>query len=250
MSNQAIDPSVQTILKQHNKVTEARYEMSALEKNIVYMLMAQLKDDDPPKKKYFISIQELQERLQGIGEDISLPLLLEATGKLVTRVYEFDEPSGDRVQMSLFASVIYRDNSDSIEIELSRTIRPYLFELKFDFTSYQLSSALSMRSEYSKRIYEMLSQHRDTGIFKISVLKLKERLKLIDTSTKVEKYKAWSSFSKDVLEVAKKEINKKSEIYFTYTLQKTGRKYTDIEFTIIPNSKKEAKYEEGLFETS
>ena len=146
MSNQAIDPSVQTILKQHNKVTEARYEMSALEKNIVYMLMAQLKDDDPPKKKYFISIQELQERLQGIGEDISLPLLLEATGKLVTRVYEFDEPSGDRVQMSLFASVIYRDNSDSIEIELSRTIRPYLFELKFDFTSYQLSSALSMRS--------------------------------------------------------------------------------------------------------
>jgi plasmid replication initiation protein len=78
-------------------------------------------------------------------------------------------------------------------------------------------------------------------------LKLKERLKIIDPTKKVEKHKVWSSFSRDALEVPKKEINKKSELYFIYILQKTGRKYTDIEFAITPNSRKEATYEGGLF---
>jgi hypothetical protein len=38
------------LIRQHNAITEARYELSALEKNIVYMLLAQLKDDDPDDK--------------------------------------------------------------------------------------------------------------------------------------------------------------------------------------------------------
>lgn len=130
-------------------MTEGRYEMSALEKNIVYMLMTQLRDNDSPKKKFFTSIQGLKHRLKELDQDIDLTLLLEATGRLVTRGYEFDEPSGDRVPTNLFASVIYIGNGDSIEVEVSRTIRPYLLALKFDFTSYQLRSALSMSSEYS-----------------------------------------------------------------------------------------------------
>jgi len=51
------------ILKQHNAITEARYEMSALEKNIFYMLLAELKDDDPIDKKYYkIAFFELEKR--------------------------------------------------------------------------------------------------------------------------------------------------------------------------------------------
>lgn len=37
-------------IKQHNAIVEARYEISALEKNIIYMLLAQIKDDDSPRK--------------------------------------------------------------------------------------------------------------------------------------------------------------------------------------------------------
>ena len=44
-------------IKQHNAIIEARYEMSALEKNIIYMLLAQLKDDDPPEKAYMLLVQ-------------------------------------------------------------------------------------------------------------------------------------------------------------------------------------------------
>lgn len=218
------------ILKQHNALTEARYEMSALEKNIFYMLMSQLLEIE--KRYYQINITELKNKLRELGQEISLEDIQEATKNLVTRVYELDEPSGDYLQVTLFASVEYKEGSDFIEIELSKTIRSYLFDLEFDFTSYQFNSALSLRSIYSKRIYEMLSQYKDLGIFEISVQKLKERLRIIDPVNKIEKFTVWSVFSKDVLELTRREISKKTDISFTYTPKKTGRKFTDIEFHI------------------
>jgi plasmid replication initiation protein len=230
------------ILKQHNKVTEARYEMSALEKNIVYMLMAQLRDTDPVGKEYEISIVGLQNKMKAIGQEISLDEIKEATHSLINRIYSFDEPdTGYQIDLTIFASVTYKNNSDFFSIELSRTIRPYLFDLKFDFTSYKLDFALSLTSKYAKRIYEMLSQHKETGIFYITVLELKERLKLIDPSTKTEKFKAWSSFAKHVLEVAKREISKKTDLSFSYILKKTGAKYTAIEFQIFKQNKEAAQ---------
>jgi plasmid replication initiation protein len=225
------------ILKQHNALTEARYEMSSLEKNIFYMLMSQLIEIE--KRYYQINITELKKKLRELGQEISLGDIQEATKNLVTRIYELDEPSGDYLQVTLFASVEYKEGSDLIEIELSKTIRSYLFDLEFDFTSYQFNSALSLRSIYSKRIYEMLSQYKDLGIFEISVQKLKERLRIIDPVNKIEKFTVWSVFSKDVLELTRREISKKTDISFTYTPKKTGRKYTDIEFHIIKHETSE-----------
>lgn len=74
----------------------------------------------------------------------------------------------------------------------------------------------------------MVSQHKDVGIFKISVQELRERLKL-----NKDKLSGWTDFQKTVLESSIKEINEKTELSTTYTLKKTGRKYTEIEFHIF-----------------
>jgi plasmid replication initiation protein len=197
------------LLRQHNAITEARYEMTALEKNIVYMVMAQLRDDEPSKKEFSISIQELKNKLKELGQEINLEEIQEATGKLVTRVYSFIDDLEDHIQMTLFSSVQYTDNSDLIRVEIVSGVRHYLFDLKYDFTSFSLWSALRLRSIYAKRIYEMLSQHKSVGIFKISVQELRERLKLIDKSNKKDKLSSWSDFEKSVLAGSKKEINEK-----------------------------------------
>jgi plasmid replication initiation protein len=227
------------LLKQHNAITEARYEMTALEKNIVYMIMAQfIRDDDPSKKQYFISIQELKNKLKELGEKISLEDIQEATDKLITRVYSFYDDFGNSGSMALFASVTYTDGCDLIKIEILSTVRHFMFDLKYDFTSFSLWSALRLRSIYAKRIYEMLCQHKDVGIFKISVQELRERLKLSSKLSKKDKLSGWSAFEKTVLEGPQKEINEKTELKVTYTLEKTGLKYTEIKFHI---SKKDSE---------
>jgi plasmid replication initiation protein len=215
------------ILKQHNSLTEARYEMSALEKNIVYMVMAQIRDADSSKTEFFISIQELTKKIKELGEDITLADIEEATDKLITRVYNFYDQFGNDVSMALFASTVYTRGSDLIEIEILSTARRYLFDLKYDFTSFLMLNALKLKNVYSKRIYEMLSQHKDLGIFNISVQELRGRLKL-----NKEKLGGWTDFQKTVLESPLKEINEKTELNTRYTLKKTGPKYTDIEFYI------------------
>jgi plasmid replication initiation protein len=86
----------------------------------------------------------------------------------------------------------------------------------------------------------MLSQHKDVGVFKISVQELRERLKLISKSSKKDKLTGWSAFEKTVLEGAKKEINEKTELKVIYPLKKTGPKYTEIEFHISKKDSEEA----------
>jgi plasmid replication initiation protein len=226
------------ILKQHNALTEARYEMSALEKNIVYMVMAQIKDnDDLLKTEFFISIQKLKDNLRELGEDVNLADIEEATDKLITRVYNFYDYAGNDVSMALFASTVYTRGSDLIEIEILSTARYYLFDLKYDFTSFLMLNALMLKSVYAKRIYEMLSQHKDEGVFLISVQELRDRLKL-----KEDKLSGWTDFQKTILESSTKEINEKTELSATYTLKKTGPKFTGIEFHI---EKKEATGKES-----
>lgn len=223
------------VIRQHNAITEARSEFTAPELDIVYSIFVQCKDDDPIEKTYIVSLQELQQGLKKIGRGLNKEQFEEATKKLISRVYSIEEESGDFLQVNLVASAKHiRNNNgnDLVELELSPDIRPYLFQLKRNFTAFQFRMALSLRSKFSKRIYEMLSQHKEEGIMKITVEKLKFRLGLINPTTKEEQYKEWSTFSAQVLEVAKKELQLYTNIAFTYTLQKTGRKFTTITFHI------------------
>ena len=70
-------------LRQHNAITEARYHMSALEKNIVYVLMSKISDRDEVGKQYVISLEELEKRVGDFNEKE----LDQATSNLITRAY-------------------------------------------------------------------------------------------------------------------------------------------------------------------
>ena len=45
-------------IKQHHAITEARYDLSAIEKNMFYLLLGALKDDDPLEKEYLVDISK------------------------------------------------------------------------------------------------------------------------------------------------------------------------------------------------
>ena len=216
-------------LIQDNAITSARYEMSALEKNIIYIMMAQLKKEDTSDVNYYVSVRELMERT---GTRNSYEDLKRATETLIGRVLQIKRPNGNLLQVSMISSAEYMHGQGIIEIGLDPKIRPFFFDLKQNFTTFQLHMALSLDSKYAKRIYEMLSQYKDIGVFKIQLLELKRRLLLYDDKTGEEQYKNWSDFEKRILLTAKKEINEKTDLTISYSAKKVGRKYSDIEFTI------------------
>ena len=225
------------IVLQHNAITTARYDISAVEKNIVYMLLTKLQEDDPVDKKYIVRVRDL---MDATDHDINYKQFKVATERLIGRVFTINERYGF-LQVSIISSARYLLNSGTIELRIDPTIRPYLFALKNNFTSFNARMAIKLRSKHSKRIYEMLSQYKDTGIMRVSIHELKGRLDLINVVSKKEKYKKHSMFTEKVLEVAKKELSDETDIEFAYTFQKIGRKYSDIEFKIKKNSSKKVR---------
>ena len=220
------------VIKQHNFLTTARYEMSALEKNIVYMLIDQLNDTDPWGKKYLVPIQELQEK-RGIRIHKERALL--AAKKLISRgitIYHDDQKAF--VSIGVLASADYGkgNKSNHLELEFDQKLYPFLVNLKQRFTTYRLQAALDLRSRYAKRMYEILSQFKDTGVMKVSLNELKTRLGLIDVDTGKERYTEFKLFTSKVLDVAQRELAQHTEIRFSYTPRKTGKKYTNLEFKI------------------
>jgi plasmid replication initiation protein len=215
---------------QNNALTEANYDFTPLEKNIMYMMMALIKQGDAPDQYYFISVNELSQKT---GVDNSYSDYKTAIGRMMSKVMTIQRENGNVLQTTLVSSAEYIKGKGIIELGIEPKLRPYLFELKQNFTTYQLELALILKSKFSKRIYEMLSQYKNTGVLRISVLDLKERLSLYNPKTKEEQYEKWSAFDKYVLKTAHKEINKHTDIKFQYKAIKVGRKFMKLEFKIV-----------------
>lgn len=217
------------LIVQDNAITSARYEMNALEKNIVYMMMAQLRKDDKADTIYYISVRELMDKT---GTQNSYDDFKRATEQLIGRVLQIHRPNGNLLQIAMISSAEYIVGQGIIEIGLDPKIRPYFFDLKQNFTAFQLHMALSLDSKYAKRVYEMLAQYKNLGELKIDVIELKRRLYLYDEKSGIEQYKNWADFERRILIVAQKEINEKTDLRISYSTIKQGRRINSLVFAI------------------
>jgi plasmid replication initiation protein len=214
-----------TLILQDNALTTARYEMTALEKNIMYSVMSQIEDNDSAAKYYKISIQNISKFTE---RRVRHDDFESAIQRLLTRDFTIKKPDGKNLQITFISSAEY-DTDGSVEIGIDLKMRPYLFALKKNFTSFGLEVAMSLNSKYSKRLYEMLCQFRSTGLLRLTVKELKDRFQLISPSGE-EQYARWSSFENNVLKTAQAEINEKANFQFDYELRKQGRKIAAIDF--------------------
>jgi plasmid replication initiation protein len=228
------------LLVQDNALTSARYEMTALEKNIMYAVMSQIEDTDLPTKCYKIAIADISQHTE---RRLRSDDFREAVTRLLTRDFAIKTQDGKLLQATFISSAEY-DTEGYVEIEIGIKLRPYLFALKKNFTIFGLEVAMSLHSKYSKRLYEMLCQFKSTGILRLSVVELKERFQLISAEG-VEQYTRWSNFEKNVLQTTQNEINEKADFKFDYKLKKNGRKIVSVEFvfrkpepppTIVPTT--------------
>ena len=231
-------------LTEHNDLITAYYDMSASEQNIFALLLSKLKRDDPPDQRYCISVKEIADLTK---KHVDYQKVRRSAKKLLLRICTLIRENGDPLYVAMISDAAHIRDAGYFKIGISPQLRPYVFNLKTNFTRYQLLIFGALKSKYSKRIYKMLSQFKSTGVMRVSVEILKKRLQLLDPKTGQEKFKIWTIFVKKVLEVAKQEINEFSDLRFTYRAQKTGRKFTILEFKIVHLSQAQlqAKYGEN-----
>lgn len=224
-------------IRQHNAITTARYEMSAMEMDIVFALLARLTKNDKPGTIYPLRVQELE---QLTGREWNYGRLGPAVEALVGRCYHIED-SNSWLKVTMLASAKYLKGHGIIELEISERLRPYLIDLKSNFTSYRLQSVLSLSSKYAKRVYELASQWKDVGETKTYTLEsFKYMLSLKDPAGKEpEQYMQVSALKKFVLDVAVEQINEHTDLHISYELIKQGRSYHAVRFFVAPERPKQ-----------
>jgi plasmid replication initiation protein len=136
----------------------------------------------------------------------------------------------------MFQRIEYLTGTGITEIKLSEDILPHLFHLKDNFTSYGLAAALRLTSKYAKRIYQFCSQWKDLGeTKKYDIQDFKKTLGLIDDKGN-EKMKQFGQLRSFVLDPAMKQINEHTELHVSYKLEKVGRSFKNIVFTVKPQA--------------
>jgi len=131
----------------------------------------------------------------------------------------FMETEKTFTQLWLFSSIVYQIGQGYFDVNISHKARPYLFDLKDNFTVMQLRSALSCSSKYAKRLYAVACQWRTRGIVTIPIGELKEMLLLKDPKGKEkEQFTEINGFRTKVLEVAKRQINEHTDMEFDYEI--------------------------------
>jgi hypothetical protein len=173
------------------------------------------------------------------GNQYNYKQLRESTKEMMGRVHEINTLHKGREvfrQLVLFKRIDYILGTGIIELEFNEYATQYMFDLKNNFTSFQVQAALSLTSKHAKRIYIICSQWKDKGeTKKTAIIELKRTLGLADSKGR-EEYTEISMFKRNVLDVAVKQINEKTDLLIGYKLEKVGRGFKNIVFTVKPQA--------------
>lgn len=235
------------ILRQDNRITTARYELSLVEKNVMYVIIKQIRkqfviNDDGQKDLFDDLVVKMNssQLLKDLHETNS-SRIKQGLKNLRLRSFEYHngKPEEDKNHEWLEVGFINYSKwkpGGEIEVQVSKEILPFFVELTRNFTEYSLVVAISLKSKWSQRLYELSSKWKAAGGFRMSITELRE---LFDLK---EKYSKYAAFKKFVLDVGHKELKTlfkkgESDLYFEYTEEKVGRTIENIRFKIISNSK-------------
>ena len=108
-------------------------------------------------------------------------------------------------------------------------MKPYLLQLKKNFTQYELLWTLSFKSKYSTRLYELIkSVHYHELECYEKVFTLEELRKALGG----QNYTTWQTFKTRVLNPAIAEVNAYSDKNVSYEPIKQGRSVSKVRLSI------------------
>jgi len=216
--------SRRSIVTKSNALIGAKYELSLVEHRVILACAAQLDG-----RKLLPKDNQFTVTARSFAEMFEVPLcnayvcLANAANALFDR--DIARIGGTVQQRMRWVYMVeYRSGEGRIVLGFSPTIAPYLTRLNRQFTSYCLSDIRTLSSTNSIRLYEMLIQFRNTGVFSIALDELRERL------IGSQKYPRYSNFRQRIISPTVCELNQKTSLEVEVIEVKEGRRVARLEF--------------------
>ena len=220
--SKALEIRHQTVVKANDLIQKSRFSLSVQQQKIVLYLISQISQFDTEFKLYEFSISDFC-KVCGIDyesgknyQDIKTAIK-EIADKSVWIKLDEDEET----LLRWIEKPYVNKKSGTIKIRLDEDMKPFLLQLKENFTQYELLWTLHFRSKYTIRLYELIKSY--TREYRLDELR-----RMLDAET----YTTYQTFKTRVLIPAVNEINNYSDKNLTYEPIKRGRSVYSIRFSI------------------
>lgn len=228
----------------HNKLIEAKGRMTLMEQKILRAVISVIKPEDKDFKEYQIDVREFQELSGSDGRKDLYNELKDVSHRLMDRKIEIEELIAEGKKRFLvtryISSAEYVTGEGHIKILFDPKLKPYLLDLKEQYTQYQLKYVMQMRSAHALRLYELLKQYEAVGRRRFTLDDFKQYLG-------VEGYSAFKDLERRVLRPSQDEINEMTDLFVEYSkiCQGRGAKVVAIEYSIKSQQIKRRKAAEN-----
>ena len=208
-----------------NQLIKCKGNLSQNAQRLLAMLIGMLRTDDTELQEYAINIKDFLSHIDSKSNNTKA--IKECAEELMRNPFWIDG------KLFNWCSYVDTEKMDGyIIMEVHKYLKPYLLELKSDFTEYHIVNILSLNGDYTPRLYEYFlmrfkeyksqykKQYKKTPksfTFEIEIGWLRETFSISDG------YR-YNDIKRQIIEVAKKQFKAKTDIKFTYEEQKLGRK--------------------------
>lgn len=239
------------VVAQSNALIEAHYKQTytVQELRTVLWMISEIHKEDffkPQKyehKSIVISVRRYAE-LMGINVDNVYRDAKKIADDLGSKRFTIRTPTG-WINLGWISSMEYKQGEGTIRVLVSPDLLPYIIDLKKNgnFTSFLLENILHLGSAHAIKIYQLLKQVIWKGDGRVIGL---DELRSILGVSNTKSYFAYKSIKQRILEVAKREINEKTDLTISYSEIKKGRKVEAIQFKITQKAKQKEKADETV----
>lgn len=218
------------VVKANDLIQKSRFNMTLQQQKIVLFLISQIDMMDEDFKLYEFSIQEFC-RVCGIDSTSGKNYQdVKQTIKDIADISVWVDVGGDKETLIRWIEKPYiNKNNGVIQVRLDQDMKPFLLQLKSNFTKYELIYTLYFKSKYSIRLYELAKSIHYKELEEYRRVFSVDELRMILGG---ETYSEYRDFKRRVLDVAINEINEYSDKNLSYNPIKKGKSVVAIELII------------------
>lgn len=217
------------IVAQHNDLIRAQYDMSLLEMRLFIAMLARINRGDKEFSTYRIPVSELypEDKVGGKTYSQIKKAVIRLSGRTITVESKDERGIREIVSNPIMSTCRYKEKSGHVMAQFNNFVKPYLLELRGDFSVAQELTLIDFRSFYSFRVYWLLKLsafHSD--IITVTLSEMKHMFHLTG------KYANFADFKRFVLEIAQQEIAT-TDMAFDYKPIKEGKSVVSVEFQLL-----------------
>lgn len=218
------------VVKSNDLIQKSRFSLTVQQQRVILYLISRIGYGDEDFKEYDFNIKDFC-RVCGLYDESGKHYAeLKRQVKAIRDKSMWIEISeGEEVLLGWLDGARISRNSGKIKVRLNEDMKPYLLQLRENFTKYEIANVLCMRSKYSIRLYELVKslhfQEFETYVKTFSIEELRKRLD-------AETYPRFCNFNQRVLKPAVQEINTYTDKEVSYELVKNGKMVEAIAVTV------------------